>query len=578
VKPLSIVVLAFALSIVASVAHGSDMIVEVVKLQRAGIDNEVILSFVQSSDSSADLSADDIQRLEDFGVSSSVIIAMLDRSQELREHPDRVAVPVAQTVRYDESEQIVAPAEGEANISLFYEALAPYGTWSQDNTNGWVWEPTDGVRDRSWRPYANDGHWTWTDHGWYWESNSPYGWATFHYGRWGYNSNNRWSWSPDNVWGPAWVDWRYSNDHIGWAPLPHGSRFEAGTGFHYRGKNVGFDFHSGIEERDYAFVSSDAFLNVDLRISFVREERRHHVYEQTKIVNNTYIYNDNRIINNGVPAATVIRATKRQLEEVKVVDASIPAGQPIKGDRRSENKIAAYRPNIANKVAVEPPAIIERRKAAVAQRAANKQDRAQETAARHETRETAKSDRKDNAEAEKQSRQRLAAEKDKRKKAQPAAQNRQSEVKPVAPAEPAKSTVAEERRAANQEAAQERKTEAAAVKDAQAKAREEKQAEKREAQQAPIAEPKAVTPLAAPAESKADERRSANQEAATERKAEAAATKDANDKARDAKQAENLEAAKQRKAEADAKKEAKRDEREEKKDEKEQAKKDRQEK
>jgi len=24
---------------------------------------------------------------------------------------------------------------------------------------------------------------------------------------------------PDDVWGPAWVEWRYDDEYIGWAPL-----------------------------------------------------------------------------------------------------------------------------------------------------------------------------------------------------------------------------------------------------------------------------------------------------------------------------------------------------------------------
>ena len=29
-----------------------------------------------------------------------------------------------------------------------------------------------------------------------------------------------WFWIPGDEWAPAWVDWRYSNDYVGWAPLP----------------------------------------------------------------------------------------------------------------------------------------------------------------------------------------------------------------------------------------------------------------------------------------------------------------------------------------------------------------------
>ncbi|MCK5085903.1 MAG: hypothetical protein KAQ90_00210, partial [Melioribacteraceae bacterium] len=101
-------------------------------------------------------------------------------------------------------------------INHFYYSLQPYGEWIEIDNNLYVWRP---VRvDRNWRPYVL-GSWAWTDYGWYWESNEPFGWATYHYGRWFYDDFYGWVWLPDNEWGPAWVEWRYSNDYIGWAPM-----------------------------------------------------------------------------------------------------------------------------------------------------------------------------------------------------------------------------------------------------------------------------------------------------------------------------------------------------------------------
>ncbi len=548
---------------------------DVIKLQRAGIDNEVILHYVQDSNSSTDLDADEIQRLENVGVSSSVIVAMLDRAKELRDDPTKVHAvapaapfaaqqPGAVHASYNPDVDVVAPAEGHADISLFYEALSPYGSWTQDRETGWVWEPSDSVRDQEWRPYANDGHWTWTNHGWYWESTSPYGWATFHYGRWGYNSNHRWSWSPDNVWGPAWVDWRHSDDHIGWAPLPFGSRFEAGVGFTYRGRNEGFNFHIGMEEREFSFVPSNAFLNINLGSSFVPERRRHTVYNETKIINNTYIYNDNRIINNGVPVAVVSRQTNRQIEQVKVVDANIAAGQPIRGDRRKDNAIAAYRPKIEARASVEPPVIVERQKLAAIERKAGKAQKVEATAA---TREAVVTQRKDNAEAEKQSRQRLQEEKQKRANGKQA-ENKQN---------------AEDKRNANQDAAKERKAEGVATREAQEKVREEaadarkaaaterdakvkdNQAASRERKEDAVKEPKekardANESAAAARKANAEAEAKVRVDAAKERKEDAAEAREAKEKARE-------DSAKERKENAAEAKEAKekaRDDRKEK--------------
>jgi len=73
--------------------------------------------------------------------------------------------------------------------------------------------------DAGFVPYTN-GHWEYTDLGMVWISSEPFSWATSHYGRWWYADRyGRWVWLPDTTWGPSWVDWRTSGDHVGWAPL-----------------------------------------------------------------------------------------------------------------------------------------------------------------------------------------------------------------------------------------------------------------------------------------------------------------------------------------------------------------------
>jgi hypothetical protein len=63
-------------------------------------------------------------------------------------------------------------------------------------------------------------------------SEEPFGWATFHYGRWTRLRNIGWIWVPGDEWAPAWVSWRKSNDYIGWAPLPPEARFDRRRGIH----------------------------------------------------------------------------------------------------------------------------------------------------------------------------------------------------------------------------------------------------------------------------------------------------------------------------------------------------------
>jgi hypothetical protein len=53
-----------------------------------------------------------------------------------------------------------------------------------------------------------------------WISDEPFGWATYHYGRWALLRGHGWVWVPGSEWAPSWVSWRTSGSHIGWAPLP----------------------------------------------------------------------------------------------------------------------------------------------------------------------------------------------------------------------------------------------------------------------------------------------------------------------------------------------------------------------
>jgi hypothetical protein len=115
--------------------------------------------------------------------------------------------------RVNVAPQVSAPRDH----SLFYEQLAPYGRWMDVSGYGYCWRPT--LTAARWKPYV-DGCWVWSSMGWTWQSNEPFGWATYHYGRWVNLSRHGWVWVPGSEWAPAWVSWRQSRDHVGWAPLP----------------------------------------------------------------------------------------------------------------------------------------------------------------------------------------------------------------------------------------------------------------------------------------------------------------------------------------------------------------------
>ena len=59
------------------------------------------------------------------------------------------------------------------------------------------------------------------------ESEEPWGWATYHYGNWMPTESNGWVWVPGSTWYPATVEWRTTPEnepvdtsYIGWAPTP----------------------------------------------------------------------------------------------------------------------------------------------------------------------------------------------------------------------------------------------------------------------------------------------------------------------------------------------------------------------
>ena len=109
-------------------------------------------------------------------------------------------------------------SEPVADYGMFYDSLSSYGSWFETPDYGYVWQPVV-VRDSNWRPYSR-GRWACSDRGWTWISEEPFGWATYHYGRWALLRGYGWIWVPGSEWAPSWVSWRENDSHIGWAPLP----------------------------------------------------------------------------------------------------------------------------------------------------------------------------------------------------------------------------------------------------------------------------------------------------------------------------------------------------------------------
>jgi hypothetical protein len=122
----------------------------------------------------------------------------------------------------------VPRARAEISFEFFFDNLSPYGEWIEVDGYGTCWVPSG--MDENWAPYT-DGYWTYTDAGWTWVSYEDFGDIVYHYGRWVRVVDTGWCWVPDYEWGPAWVSWRQTDEHIGWAPLPPEARWNTTVGF-----------------------------------------------------------------------------------------------------------------------------------------------------------------------------------------------------------------------------------------------------------------------------------------------------------------------------------------------------------
>jgi len=216
------------------------------------------------------------------------------------------------------------PASG---YSTFYTKLEPHGAWLETADYGYVWQPREAGSSRSWRPYTN-GRWVYTDAGWTWISEEPFGWATYHYGRWTRLRGIGWVWVPGQQWAPAWVSWRKSNDYVGWAPLPPEARFDQRTGIHNWSDN-----YYDIGPDQYCFVATREFGAQRAESTILPPERNVAIVNQTTNVTNI-TYNNTTIVNEG-PNYDEVRAQSREpmqrfrLERNASVDVNVEAPRPL---------------------------------------------------------------------------------------------------------------------------------------------------------------------------------------------------------------------------------------------------------
>jgi hypothetical protein len=231
------------------------------------------------------------------------------------------------------------------DVGFFYDDLAPYGNWVDRPSHGWCWVPHH--RQAAWRPYKY-GHWVDTDEGWTWISDEPYGWATYHYGRWYLDPDYGWEWIPGNQWAPAWVSFQEGNDYVGWAPLPPSVEFNGNYGVDYG--SVGFS--ASLTPEDYLFVPERQFLAPRVYDYAVSDFQAPVIYRQTRNFTNYRFAND-RFINQGIPVDRIQRVVGRTLPRYQIAD--LAPNQRHQGARIAQNRLELFRPQVQRAASVAPP-------------------------------------------------------------------------------------------------------------------------------------------------------------------------------------------------------------------------------
>lgn len=206
----------------------------------------------------------------------------------------------------------VQAQEASVSFSVFFDQLRPHGIWVKHAKYKFVFCPKV---DAKWRPYTN-GRWIFIkDRGWYFDSREPFAWAVYHYGRWIDDDRVGWCWVPGNHWAPAWVSWRRSNDHVGWAPLPP--------------ENDGFQININVTvgeppEDDWVFVPVRSFLEPDLRVTVIFADRDPEIFRRTEFVGPVIIQN-NVVINNVIDIDFIQQQTNQQVTVVEAQATTDPA-------------------------------------------------------------------------------------------------------------------------------------------------------------------------------------------------------------------------------------------------------------
>ena len=226
------------------------------------------------------------------------------------------------------------------DVGLFYDNLAVHGRWVHSNY-GYAWTPAR--VSSGWRPYY-DGDWSYTDAGWYWDSDEPYGWIVYHYGRWVYDPVYGWLWIPGSEWAPSWVAWRWGGGYVGWCPLPpDGYAMRTGYGLPSRA------FVDRLPAQNYVFVSQHDFLDRRVGRHAIPYSRNTMVWRSTAD-QTRFAVEGRRVVNRGLPVDQIERVTGQRVLRQRMIDSDRFAAP-----RRERDAVRVFRDPIRMSTNRRPP-------------------------------------------------------------------------------------------------------------------------------------------------------------------------------------------------------------------------------
>jgi len=216
-------------------------------------------------------------------------------------------------------------------INYFYETLEPYGDWVELGADNYAWRPDD--VGRNWSPYS-EGRWVWSNDGWYWDSYEPFGWATYHYGRWYNDRYYGWVWTPGDEWAPAWVEWRYDNNYVGWAPLPPYAQFNTNYG-------IQFTTRWNSHYSNWKFVKYNRFTERYVTNHCVENHFVNRFFGKTKHITN-YKYEGRRIVNRGINRSIIEKRGRIKIHTMRMNNVSNIRNRNLRG--ADNGSVRVFRP------------------------------------------------------------------------------------------------------------------------------------------------------------------------------------------------------------------------------------------